>query len=110
MRNKPTRGWRDWYQLARWRRRAGHQLRVEPWCAYCLRHGVLRPAEIADHVRPHGGDPNRFWLGELQSLCRDCHDGTKRFEEAHGFWPDIDVTGYPSDPRHPFYASNREPS
>jgi 5-methylcytosine-specific restriction protein A len=75
----------DWYQLERWRKLAKAQLRREPLCARCLDAGRVTPATVADHVVAHGGDWNRFLLGELQSLCASCHSGGKQFEEVHGF-------------------------
>jgi hypothetical protein len=40
---------------------------------------------IADHVVPHKGDWNDFRLGELQSLCKQCHDSTKQLIERRGY-------------------------
>ena len=95
------RGWRDWYQLEAWRRRAKLQLLHEPLCAYCLQRGLVVPAEIADHVERHCGDYTKFLTGKLQSLCRSCHSSIKAREERRGFRLDIGVDGWPLDPRHP---------
>jgi PTS system fructose IIA component len=46
----------------RWRKRAKHQLRAQPLCEMCLTRGQVTAACICDHVEPHGGDWNRFWL------------------------------------------------
>jgi 5-methylcytosine-specific restriction enzyme A len=75
---------REWYQLESWRRRRLLQLRIEPLCALCLRRGLATPATIADHVEPVRGDPIAFATGQLQSLCKPCHDGDKRYYELHG--------------------------
>lgn len=41
-----------------------------------------RPAQVVDHREPHRGDPALFWrLSNLQSLCKPCHDSTKRRAE-----------------------------
>jgi 5-methylcytosine-specific restriction endonuclease McrA len=39
---------------------------------------------VADHIRPHRGEEAAFWdLGNLQCLCKACHDGEKqRIERA----------------------------
>jgi 5-methylcytosine-specific restriction enzyme A len=101
-----TLSWRDWYSLQRWRKRAKHQLRVEPLCQICLQQGHVSPATVADHIEPHNGDWNSFLLGALQSLCRDCH-ARKWAADAKGGKPeigysrDIGVDGWPIDPRHP---------
>jgi 5-methylcytosine-specific restriction protein A len=99
--NPDNRGWRAWYQLQRWRRRAQHQLQMQPLCETCRKRGVVTVAVLADHVDPHSGDEIKFWLGELQSLCASCHQGTKSFEERHGFSRDVGLDGAPLDPRHP---------
>jgi HNH endonuclease len=67
----------------------------------CLERGLARPAFAADHVRPHRGDANEFFLGPLQSLCRECHDRVKRFQENRGYLPDVGVDSCPIDPNHP---------
>jgi 5-methylcytosine-specific restriction enzyme A len=84
-----------------------HQLRDPPLCKYCLERAIVTPATICDHVEPHQGDVNKFWLGPFQSLCKECHDSTKRFVELHGFRPDIGLDGWPLDPRHPVYSRGR---
>lgn len=80
------RGDRDWYQLQRWRNKRAAHLRESPLCVMCQAKGKIVPATIADHVIPHHGDWNAFWLGELQSLCGDCHQSDKRSIE-HGREP-----------------------
>ena len=59
---------------------------------------------MADHVEPHNGDVNKFFLGALQSLCQPCHDRHKKREELWGYRCHVDADGWPVDPRHP---SNR---
>lgn len=54
----------------------------------------MTPATIADHIEPHRGDVEKFWNGELQPLCGQCHSGTKQAMEndrVMGF----DVEGWP---------------
>jgi hypothetical protein len=68
----------------------------------CLDQGKVVPAEIVDHIIPHKGDINLFWLGKLQSLCATCHSSTKQQLEEHGFASDIGRDGFPTDPNHPF--------
>jgi len=96
--------WKHWYDLAVWRKRARHQLLIEPMCRICAQHGEASIATVVDHVAPHGGNWNLFRLGKVQSLCQSCHDGAKRFEEIRGFSDRIGVDGMPVDPRHPFYS------
>jgi len=69
----------------------------------CLAKGKVEPATLADHVIPHRGDPQLFWLGELQSLCGSCHSSDKALLErgiVKQFDNDIGNDGWPTDPRH----------
>jgi 5-methylcytosine-specific restriction enzyme A len=99
--------WDVWYGTARWARIRRHQLLEHPLCRYCAERGIVTPATICDHVEPHRGDVNRFWLGPFQSLCKECHDSAKRFVERRGYRPDIGLDGWPLDPNHPCYARGR---
>src|SRR5262249_60858607 len=87
VRGQPTK-WDTWYSSRRWARIRRHQLLEQPLCAFCLDRGIVEPATICDHVEPHRGDVNKFWLGPFQSLCKRCHDSTKRLAETPGFPPD----------------------
>ena len=98
--------WKDWYSSRRWQKIRVWQLRSDPWCALCRRRGEVTPAEVVDHIEPHGGDPRAFWFGTLQSLCRPCHDGEKRTIELKGYSNRIGADGYPVDPNHPFNANS----
>lgn len=91
------------YGRRNWRRRAKKQLQAEPLCARCAERGLVVPAEVADHQTPHNGDPFKFLHGPLQSLCRHCHNGHKKFEEHRGYRRDIGLDGLPLDPAHPIY-------
>src|SRR5262245_910577 len=59
---------------------------------------------LCDHVDPHRGDINKFWLGPFMSLCKRCHDSTKRLIERRGFRPDVAPDGWPTDQHHPVYG------
>src|SRR5262245_26668352 len=76
-----------------------------PLCAFCAEWGIVMPAVIVDHVEPHRGDINKFWLGPLQSLCQNCHVKTKHQIELWGYRTDIGLNGYPTDKNHPFYQN-----
>jgi 5-methylcytosine-specific restriction protein A len=69
----------------------------------CLSRGVATVATVTDHIEPHGGDWNAFWMGKTQSLCKSCHDGRKRVSERRGYQLDIGEDGWPIDPAHPAY-------
>lgn len=77
------------------------QLAAFPLCVFCLARELTRAATVADHVTPHRGDDDLFWNGPLQSLCKRCHDKRKQLEEIHGHTFELDLSGWPLDPRHP---------
>jgi 5-methylcytosine-specific restriction enzyme A len=97
--------WDSFYGRAAWRRLRQHQLRAQPLCQMCLKEGRTTPAEVVDHVVPHRGDWTAFRCGALQSLCKRCHDSTKKTIENKGFDPAIGADGYPLDPKHPVYQT-----
>ena len=76
--------WHGWYSLAVWTDdlRPGQLLR-EPWCRACAKRGVRTRATVVDHVTPHRGDWALFTdRGNLQSLCKHCHDQKTALEQA----------------------------
>ena len=92
-----------WYLSARWQRLRARQLQAEPLCVMCKAldsKDVV--ATVVDHIERHRGDPEKFWRGPFQSLCRSCHEVRKKFVENRGYSRDVDPnTGWPLDPRHP---------
>jgi 5-methylcytosine-specific restriction protein A len=94
--------WTRWYSSARWQRMRKQQLAAEPLCRLCKLDDKIEPATVADHVERHFGDPEKFWRGKLQSVCRNCHEVRKKFVEARGYDREVDPeTGWPKDARHP---------
>jgi len=84
----------------KWRKRREQQLHEHPLCRLCMTiRGQITPATVADHITPHRGDPVLF-EGELQSLCKECHDSWKREMETSGTFRGCDLNGYPLDPNH----------
>jgi hypothetical protein len=68
-----------------------------------MQRGHIESASVCDHVIPHAGNVNKFWLGELQSLCATCHNASKRTQEHVGYVRGCDASGAPLDPAHPIY-------
>lgn len=65
---------RRWYRTPRWFALRRQKQLEQPLCGECLRRGRLEPWTDLDHVRPHRGDPERFWDSEnLVGLCKRCH-------------------------------------
>jgi 5-methylcytosine-specific restriction enzyme A len=106
-----TAPWRKWYKTARWQTlRLGAIWRDRATCAKCGTtdtnaasfataagpaptrqalsiFGALLTASpttwVADHTEPHRGDSAAFWdAGNIQCLCKPCHDRDKQREEA----------------------------
>jgi len=54
----------------------------------CAFRGALRSSNltlVADHITPHRGDEFLFWdAGNLQCLCKPCHDRHKQRQERRG--------------------------
>jgi 5-methylcytosine-specific restriction protein A len=100
--------WRnEFYCRADWRRKSKLQILHHPLCAICLKQGKTTKAEVADHIKPHGGDLTEFLRGELQSLCRPCHS-RKWADDKRGFSNAVGADGLPIDKEHhPFYARDR---
>ena len=99
---------REWYTTYRWKRRSKAQLFEHPLCVFCAAKGLVTIATVADHVVPHRGNWNLFRLGDLQSLCKHCHDSVKKYDEQpaairRGYRSDIGPDGWPLDPKHPAY-------
>ncbi|HKM39927.1 MAG TPA: HNH endonuclease [bacterium] len=63
------------YKTARWQKLRKRVLSVQPLCAECGRQGRIAMATVADHIIPHKGNLELFWdEGNLQALCKSCHD------------------------------------
>jgi 5-methylcytosine-specific restriction protein A len=71
----------NWYADRRWRAKRAAHLTKEPLCRYCTQEGRIAAADVVDHIEPHKGDKEKFWYGELQSLCHTCHSSRKQREE-----------------------------
>ncbi|HEY0213724.1 MAG TPA: HNH endonuclease signature motif containing protein [Paenirhodobacter sp.] len=75
--------WRAWYKTVRWRRTRWSVLLAASFtCARCGRLEGDTSQLVADHIHPHRGSDVLFWdQGNLQCLCKACHDGDKQREE-----------------------------
>jgi 5-methylcytosine-specific restriction endonuclease McrA len=75
-------------------------------CALCGRVCAGRypsaSSPVCDHIRPHRGALALFLdPGNLQTLCKSCHDSEKQGREVRGYSLATDATGWPLDPQHP---------
>ncbi len=88
------------YSTARWQRLRRAQLQREPLCRMCEQQGKTTAATVADHIERHNGDPDKFFNGALQSLCKTHHDSTKQRQEKSGRVQGCDALGIPLDGAH----------
>ncbi|MEO9298786.1 HNH endonuclease [Devosia alba] len=62
------------YSSRRWRRERLVFLRAHPLCLDCGHYGIIRAANVVDHIDPHRGDEAVFWdSSRWQALCASCH-------------------------------------
>lgn len=94
------------YNSARWKRMRARQLEAEPLCRMHDELGQLVAATVADHIKAHRGDAELFFdEGNLQSLCKPCHDAHKQAQEhsAGGVLRGAGLSGAPLDLAHPWH-------
>ena len=73
------------YNTARWQRLRKKVLLVHPLCVECERQGRVTPSTVVDHIVPHKGHLELFWdEGNLQGLCKNCHDSKTTKEGRWG--------------------------
>jgi 5-methylcytosine-specific restriction protein A len=84
-RRRQDKPWRKWYATPRWQRIREAQLAEQPLCQRCKARGLVEPATIVHHFDKHEGDEVKFWnAGNLQSVCKPCHDIDAQREENGG--------------------------
>lgn len=60
---------------SKWQKARARYLKLHPLCVECQKRGILRRAEVVDHIVPHRGDQSLFWKeSNWQALCKPCHD------------------------------------
>lgn len=79
--------WRGWYRTKRWRDLRMAAFERDLWT--CQRSGELllgrHPAPnspVANHRRPHRGDPALFWdIDNIETVSKAVHDGLVQAQE-----------------------------
>ena len=63
--------WRDkLYNSRTWRELREYELINEPYCAHCIKEGIVTTDELQrDHVNGFSNE-YEFWNGERQTLCK----------------------------------------
>lgn len=94
--------YRRLYKTARWRGLRLAVLASSPLCVRCEKKGLTVQATVVNHRTPHKGDEALFWnRGNLEAVCKPCHDGPIQREEIKGYSREVGSDGWPTDPRHP---------
>lgn len=77
-----------WYKQPRWRRLRKQFLNKHPLCIYC--NGVVKTAEIVDHLRPRRLYPELEWEEKnFSPVCSECHrkkSGKESQIKERGTW------------------------
>lgn len=79
--------WRAWYSLARWKRLRKLVLIRDGFTCQCGCGHIEGDTSqlVADHIKPHRGDPVLFWdPANVQTLWKPHHDAAKQREERRG--------------------------
>lgn len=63
----------DPYHTNRWTRLSRAFREEHPLCAECLRNGIVKAAEVVDHIVPWPICGDFYDRSNLQSLCADCN-------------------------------------
>ena len=95
--------YRRLYKLQIWHKLRLRKLRDHPLCERHLARKIIRPATVVNHKTPHRGNMGLFlqWAN-LESVCKECHDGIIKSEEMLGYSKQHANDGWPADPKHPF--------
>lgn len=64
----------DSYHTYRWTRLSRAFREQHPLCEECRKRGVIKPAEVVDHIVPWPVCEDFFDRANLQSLCGDCNN------------------------------------
>lgn len=74
----------DFYHTARWTRVSKAFRASHPLCAICASRGVIKAAQVTDHVTPWPvcGVEGFFDEGNLQALCEACNNEKGQSDKA----------------------------
>lgn len=72
------------YKTNRHRKLSENHRRDNPYCAYCLEKGIVRMANLLDHIIPINRGGSIWNSANHASSCNECHN-VKRGKEAHGY-------------------------
>ena len=97
-RSDEAKAWRHLYGTAAWKRARATQLRKHPLCEMCEQQGILTPATVVNHRKPHRGDVTLFLdPANHESTCKTHHDSAIQSHERTGVERGCDASGMPHD-------------
>ncbi len=77
----------DPYHTSRWTRISKTWRMSHPLCAECRRKGIIKPADVVDHIIPWPVCQDFYDTSNLQSLCEDCnHEKGQRDKSIIAAW------------------------
>ena len=66
--------YQQFYNTTAWRKLSQQVLKNNPVCVACLSNGIIRKADVVDHIIPIRVDwTKRLDADNLQPLCNSCH-------------------------------------
>lgn len=74
------------YHTSRWTRESRLWREEHPLCEECKRRGLIKPAEVVDHIIPAEVCTDFWDRSNWQSLCKDCNiaKGNRDKKLIHG--------------------------
>lgn len=63
------------YSTQRWKKLSIVFRKRNPLCCECDADGLVRPADLVDHIKPAKSHPDLFFeWSNLRALCQECHN------------------------------------
>jgi 5-methylcytosine-specific restriction endonuclease McrA len=66
------------YVTPEWRRMSKQVREEEPFCQECLKKGITKLTEVADHIVSIKNGGSRLDRNNLQGLCRPCNNAKRK--------------------------------
>jgi len=68
---------------SKWRKARQSFLNKNPLCRKCQSIGIIKQADVVDHIKPHKGNQKLFWdKKNWQPLCYSCHSRKTALEDS----------------------------
>jgi 5-methylcytosine-specific restriction endonuclease McrA len=95
----PANSRKTFYSTKEWFKVRGKVLRRDNFtCKFCGFHSMAKGMMVVDHVVPRMHRPDlAYAMTNLVTLCKHCHDSTKRIIEVNAHKPQISDDGFPPD-------------